>query len=157
MSKIRDVIPQVSVMPESSLAVLSQSEVNDLCVARKGPVYDMFRRCALAALTSGLESDDARQLLEAYPDFDVNFEQVDRGLRLHLTNAPAQAFVEGRLIKGIRELLFAVLRDIVFIARELGPTLALNNLSPAGITNMVFHLLRQAGLLSVGSQRGLVV
>ncbi len=157
MSKIRDVIPQVSVMPESSLAVLSQSEVNDLCVARKGPVYDMFRRCALAALTSGIESDDARQLLEAYPDFDVNFEQVDRGLRLHLTNAPAQAFVEGRMIKGIRELLFAVLRDIVFISRELAPTLALNNLSPAGITNMVFHLLRQAGLLSAGPQRGLVV
>lgn len=157
MTNPRPVVAQAAVMPEGSLAVLSQTEVNDLCVARSGPVYDMFRRCALAALTSGIESDNARELLETYADFDVKFEQVDRGLRLHLTNAPANAFVDGQMIRGIRELLFAVLRDIVFIAREVGFKAPPNGLSPAGITNTVFHVLRQANLLHPGAQRGLAV
>lgn len=157
MTNPRPVVAQAAVMPEGSLAVLSQTEVNDLCVARSGPVYDMFRRCALAALTSGIESDNARELLETYADFDVKFEQVDRGLRLHLSNAPANAFVDGQIIRGIRELLFAVLRDIVFIAREVGFKASSNDLSPAGITNTVFHVLRQANLLHAGAQRGLAV
>ena len=157
MTNSRPVVAQAAVMPEGSLAVLSQTEVNDLCVARSGPVYDMFRRCALAALTSGIESDNARELLETYADFDVKFEQVDRGLRLHLTNAPANAFVDGQMIRGIRELLFAVLRDIVFIAREVGFKTPPNGPSPAGITNTVFHVLRQANLLHPGAQRGLAV
>lgn len=157
MTNARPVVAQASVMPDGSLAVLSQTEVNNLCVARSGPVYDTFRRCALAALTSGIETDNARELLETYADFDVNFEQVDRGLRLHLTNAPANAFVDGQMIRGIRELLFAVLRDIVFIAREVGFKAPPNGLSPAGITNAVFHVLRQANLLHAGPQRGLAV
>ena len=157
MTNARPVVAQASVMPDGSLAVLSQAEVNNLCVARSGPVYDTFRRCALAALTSGIETDNARELLETYADFDVNFEQVDRGLRLHLTNAPANAFVDGQMIRGIRELLFAVLRDIVFIAREVGFKAPPNGLSPAGITNAVFHVLRQANLLHAGPQRGLAV
>ena len=82
MTNARPVVAQASVMPDGSLAVLSQAEVNNLCVARSGPVYDTFRRCALAALTSGIETDNARELLETYADFDVNFEQVDRGLRV---------------------------------------------------------------------------
>ncbi len=157
MTNARPVVAQASVMPDGSLAVLSQTEVNNLCVARSGPVYDTFRRCALAALTSGIETDNARELLETYADFDVNFEQVDRGLRLHLTNAPANAFVDGQMIRGIRELLFAVLRDIVFIAREVGFKAPPSGLSPAGITNAVFHVLRQANLLHAGPQRGLAV
>ena len=41
----------------------------------------------------------------------------ERGVKLELLNAPSQAFVDGEMIKGIKEHLFSVLRDIIFIHR----------------------------------------
>lgn len=150
-------VPHAVVSPENVLAVLSQAEVNKLCTARQGPVFESFRRCALAALTSGVETDTARDLLDAYADFEVTFEQVDRGLRLHLRNAPGHAFVDGQMIRGVQQQLFAVLRDIVFIAGELSQRDRFDLSSPAGITDGVFHILRHAGLLRAGVQRGVAV
>ena len=84
MNLTRAVVAEASVAPTGNLAVLSQVEVNDLCALQKSDVYATFRSCALAALTSGIETDSARELLETYSDFDVNFAQSDRGLRLLL-------------------------------------------------------------------------
>jgi len=150
-------VPHAVVTPENVLAVLSQAEVNKLCNARQGAVFDIFRRCALAALTSGVETDNARELLDTYADFEVSFEQVDRGLRLHLRNAPGHAFVDGQMIRGVQQQLFAVLRDIVFIAGELSQRDRFDLSSPAGVTDGVFHILRHAGLLRPGAQRGVTV
>lgn len=157
MSLDAHTIARAAVSPDSTLAVLSQAEVNDLCAARSGKLYELIRRCALAVLTSGLDADNAREVLEAYADFDLAFEQVDRGIRLHLSNAPARAFVDGVLIRGIQQNLFAVLRDIVFVTRELEPRGRLVLSTPAGITDAVFHILRQAGLFRPGIQHGLAV
>ncbi len=157
MSPQSSTVEHAVVNPENVLAVLSQAEVNKLCSARQGPLFDTFRRCALAALTSGLETDNARELLDAHANFQVSFEQVDRGLRLHLRNAPAHAFVDGVMIRGIQQQLFAVLRDIVYIAGELTQRERFDLSSPAGITDSVFHILRHAGLLRPGPQRGVTV
>ncbi|MGH8597537.1 MAG: nucleotide 5'-monophosphate nucleosidase PpnN, partial [Gammaproteobacteria bacterium] len=150
-------IPRATIFPDSTLAILSQSEVNDLCMARDGRVYSLFRRCALAVMTSGAESDDARAMLDAYADFDVTFEQVDRGIRLHLTNPPAQAFVDGQMIRGVKQHLFAVLRDITYLSREIERPARFDLESPAGITDSIFHILRHAGLFRVGPARGVAV
>ncbi|HVF16652.1 MAG TPA: pyrimidine/purine nucleosidase domain-containing protein, partial [Steroidobacteraceae bacterium] len=48
------------VSPLGSLENLSQREVEQLLTAGHGGVYELFRRCALAVLSSGLESDDVR-------------------------------------------------------------------------------------------------
>ena len=157
MNLQRAVVAEASVIPEGSLAVLSQTEVNHLCALRSDDVYATFRNCALAALTSGVESDSARELLESYSDFDVSFQQSDRGLRLLLKNAPAHAFVDGRMIRGIRELLFAVVRDVLFVGRHAEAAPAAKALPGGGITNTVFERLRLADLLQMGPQRGLVV
>ena len=103
------------VTPESVLAVLSRAEINDLCSAKNPRVYELFRRCALAVLASGLESDDARAMFEQFADFAVEFEEADHQVRLHLTGAPARAFVDGEMIRGVRQQLYSVLRDIVFV------------------------------------------
>src|SRR5687768_13510105 len=50
------------VSPLGSLENLSQREVDKLLTAGHGGVYDLFRRCALAVLSSGLESDDVRAI-----------------------------------------------------------------------------------------------
>ncbi len=152
-----EVVPQVAVTPIKALALLSHAEVNDLCATRGGRRYELFRRCSLAVMTSGVETDNARELLELYRGFDIRFEQVDNGIRLHVFNAPARAFVDGVMIRGVQEQLFAVLRDIVYIARDIEQDGRIDPTTPAGITDIVFHILRNAGLLLPNIDSGLVV
>jgi pyrimidine/purine-5'-nucleotide nucleosidase len=151
------VVARASVAPESNLAVLSQQEVVALCNRSTHAMHELFRRCALAVLSSGEEADDARALLERYRDFVVTLEQEDRGLRLDLRNAPAHAFVDGQMIHGVREHLFAVLRDIVYNTQELEQGAQFDLGSAPGITDAVFKILRHAGLFVPANDRGLVV
>ena len=90
------------ISPEGSLEVLSQHEVNRLHGTSKTGLHELLRRCALAVLNCGNPTDDSLALMEAYKDFDIEVLQQDRGIRLKLTNAPADAFVDGRMIRGIR-------------------------------------------------------
>ena len=151
------VIPRASVAPKSNLALLSQQEVTDLCERSTQTMNDLFRRCALAVLSSGEAIDDARALLDRYNDFAATLEQEDRGLRLDLRNAPAHAFVDGQMIHGAREHLFAVLRDIVYISQELEQGAQFDLGSSVGITDAVFKILRHADLFAREHERGVVV
>ena len=81
------------VRPEGSLEVLSQLEVDQLRSSGEGGLYAILRRCMLAVLNSGSDRDDAREMLDEYRDFELGFIQQDRGLKLSLKNAPADAFV----------------------------------------------------------------
>ncbi len=107
------------IYPRGGLDVLSRAEVARLRDASIGGMHDLLRRCALAVLTSGSASDDPRAARELYPDFDIQVLQQDRGVRIDLHNAPAMAFVDGQIIRGVAELLFAVVRDLAYTAIEL--------------------------------------
>jgi predicted Rossmann-fold nucleotide-binding protein len=145
------------VSPEGSLEVLSQHEVNRLRDTSRNGHHDLLRRCALAVLSCGSPLDDSKALLEQHPKFDIEVLQQDRGIRLQLTQAPGDAFVDGDMIRGIREHLFAVLRDLVYVSNEieLNPRYDLN--SSEGITDAVFHILRNAHVLRTNQQPNLVV
>ncbi len=141
--------------PRGALNILSREEVARLRDV-SGGMHDLLRRCALAVLTSGSASDDPRAAAEMYPDFDIRAVQRDRGVRVDLVNAPAAAFVDGRIIRGVSELLFAAMRDLAWSAIELGPEYAHELDTSAGITDAVFRLLRNARLLQA-SEPNLVV
>jgi len=64
-----------------------------------------------------------------------------------VSNAPAGAFVDGRLIRGINEHLFAVLRDVIYVSDEINGNPNFDLQESAGITNAVFHILRNADIL----------
>jgi len=145
------------VWPEGSLEVLSQREVDQLRSSGEGGLYTLLRRCMLAVLNSGSQSDDARALLERYKDFSIGFIQHDRGLKISLQAAPGDAFVDGTMIRGIRELLFAVLRDIVYTRNEVENSSRFDLGSNSGITDAVFHIVRNAGLLKLPASVDLVV
>lgn len=147
----------IEVMPEGCLEVLSQHEVNRLRSTGEGGQHEVLRRCALAVLNVGSPMDDTREVLEKYRDFDIYIVQQDRGVKLALKNAPPDAFVDGKMIRGIRELLFAVLRDVVFINSEVTSGGQFDLGSSDGITNAVFHILRNAGLLTPPNEPNLVV
>lgn len=145
-----------SVSPKGSLETLSQREVQQLSQAGSGSVYTLFRQCALAILNTGAHIDNAKTILDAYKDFEVRIHQQDRGVRLELLNAPADAFVDGEMIASTREMLFSALRDIVYAASELD-SLRIDLESSQGITDYVFHLLRNARTLRPGVEPRIVV
>ncbi|HEU5482972.1 MAG TPA: nucleotide 5'-monophosphate nucleosidase PpnN, partial [Sphingomicrobium sp.] len=90
-------------------------------------------------------------------DFSVGFLQQDRGLKVLLKGAPASAFVDGQMIRGIREHVFAVLRDIVFTNAEIRESRRFDLRTSENITNAVFHIVRNARLLRLPATLNLVV
>ena len=140
-------LPTISthIYPKGALDVLSREEVARLRDASAGGLHDLLRRCALAVLTSGSASDDPRAAAELYPEFDIEVGQQDRGVRIELKHAPAMAFVDGQIIAGVAELLFAVVRDLAFTAIDLNGDTELETSN--GITDAVFRLLRNARVL----------
>jgi len=135
------------VTPAGSLELLSQHEVAKLRDKSMGGLYDLFRRCSLAVLNSGQEVDDVRAVLAAHEQFEVAVLQQERGVKLDLSAAPGNAFVDGDIIKGTQENLFAVMRDILFVDHEIKDTGKFDLGRSEDITNAVFHILRNAGTL----------
>ena len=60
------------VWPEGSLEVLSQTESDQLRNEGEGETYQLLRRCILAVLNSGGNTDDARAVLTKTAHFPVN-------------------------------------------------------------------------------------
>ncbi len=147
----------IKLTPGDEIDVLSQREVNKLLDKSQSGLYNLYRKCSLAVLNCGSNLDDARSMLAAYPDFEIRLVQLERGVRIELTNAPAEALVEGRMIQGIKELLFSVLRDIIYVSSEISDNPNFDTDSPQGITNAIFHILRNAGLFRRGRPPNLVV
>ena len=144
------------VYPAHSLKVLSRAEVARLSDATE-ELGELLRNVALAVLTSGEQGDDAEQMFATYPDFNIEVHQVNRGMRIDLENAPGCAFVDGEMIHGIRELLSAVVRDIVYFHTEVHASPFFDLDSSDGITNTVFEVLRNAQLLDADLDPSLVV
>ncbi len=145
------------IWPEGSLEVLSQVETEQLRHHGEGGLHALLRRSILAVLNSGSNMDDTRAVLQKYRDFEVGLEQQDRGLKVTLKGAPAAAFVDGKMIRGIRELLFAVLRDIVYTNHELHEGGRFNLETSSNISNAIFHILRNARILQLPVKPNLAV
>lgn len=145
------------IYPAGILTTLSQIEVERLHDASQGDLAGLLRRCALAVLNSGNDGDDAEALMERYNDFEIEVQQVNRGIRLQLSNAPASAFVDGVMVQGIRELLSAVIRDLVYFDIRVSQH-GMGELSTQkGITNAVFEMLRNANVLNPLGEPDIVV
>ncbi len=149
-----------TISPDETLGVLSQHEVRKILGSSQGAgeLHELFRRCALAVLNTGTDIDDSKAVLEEFHDFDIIPHQQDWGMQFELINAPANAFVDGELIHGIREHLFAVLRD-VHSAHETRHSAYFDDDQDegGGITNAVFHILRRATVFDRHDRNGLVV
>ena len=146
-----------SIAPESSMQILSRNEVDQLCDASQGGLYELFRRCSLAVLNCGNSEDDTAAIMHQYRDFDIHVIQQSRGIKLEVVNAPGYAFVDQTMIKGIKEHLFSVLRDVVFIGSEITHSDRFDLSTSSGTTNAVFEILRNAKALVPNQLPNLVV
>ena len=151
-----DVVDAV-ITPQGRLDVLSKIEVSKLLDTSQGGLYRIFRNCSLAVLNCGNYLDDGKELLERYPSFEIRVIPVERGIKLEVKAAPASAFVDGQMIRGINEHLFAVLRDVVYVGEKITNNPDIDLATSEGITNAVFHILRNAGILRPQTDPHLVV
>ena len=134
------------ITPKKNLRVLSKHEVSQICDINS-KTYELFRRCAFAVLNCGSNSDDYLSSIEQFRDFDIRVNQEDRGITLDVKGAPSHAFVDGEIIKGIREHLFSVLRDILYTEDSVISSQRFNLNESEDITNATFHILRNASIL----------
>ncbi len=146
-------MPDIVISPKGSLDLLSKSEIQALQDSGGSQFRQILRDCALAVLSTGANSDDGHELLAAHADFDIEVMSAPRGVKLKLVNAPENAFVDGRMIAGIRNHLFAVLRDIVFIQDQF----EIWSEQDESITDMVFKTLRNAHALQPRRHPNLIV
>ena len=145
------------IAPEGSLEILSRSEVKRLSDHREGGLAELWRKCSLAVLNSGNEEDDVRKIMRLNESFAISVVRQDRGVALDIKNAPDSAFVNGQMIRGIREHLFAVLRDLLYVDDEVLSRSQFDLMSSHGITDAVFHILRNARVLHAGVDPRMVV
>ncbi|HEX7417498.1 MAG TPA: nucleotide 5'-monophosphate nucleosidase PpnN [Steroidobacteraceae bacterium] len=153
---IREVV-DARVGPRGSLENLSQAEIEKLLDSRQGGLYPLFRKCALAVLNSGSDNDNAKEVFDRHKDFGIEILRHSFGIKLEIRNAPGSAFVDGEMIVGIKEHLFAVLRDVIFISNEIVDSGRFDLTRSSSITNAVFHILRNARLLDHKIKPNLVV
>ena len=150
-------VVDTQVSPEGRLDVLSKAEVHKLLDTSQGGLYNIFRSCSLAVLNCGNDLDDGKELLERYKSFEISIIQRERGIKLDIKGAPAHAFVDHKMIKGIHEHLFAVLRDVIYVSDEINGNPKFDLSSSEGITDSVFHIMRNADVLHPMTNPNLVV
>lgn len=159
--------------PVGWMSQLSQLELNLLERTTSDDLYQMFRNCCLAVLNAGLEQDDSEALFEQYKDFSVRLIRKERGVKIELVNPPEAAFVDGQLIVGVHEHLFAVLRDMLYMSskhnaqfdsisqrlRSLDSNDASSLLSSDTnvITHVVFDMMRHADVLRSMEPQNIIV
>ncbi len=145
------------ISPDNQLAVLSRAEISSLLDTSQGGLQRLLRNCALAVLNCGSDIDDGKELLKRYPSFSIQVIQQERGIQLDIKGAPATAFVDGEMIQGIKEHLFAVLRDIVYVSDEIMGNPKFDLETSEGITNAIFHVVRNANIIHQHTEPNIVV
>lgn len=138
------------VWPKGSMALLTQLEADSISLNSQGELYDLYRNCSLAVLNSGNLTDNSKELLENYQNFEINVVRNERGLKIELINPPESSIVDGEIVNMLQKHLFSVLRDIVLtnVAQKELFKLSTDKLSNAqSITNWIFLILRNAGAL----------
>ena len=99
-------VVDAQVLPTGRFETLSRAESATLLDRSGGGLHQLFRNCALAVLNCGNELDDGKELLERYPSFSIQLISRERGIKLDISEAPATAFVDGKMIIGIQEHQF---------------------------------------------------
>jgi predicted Rossmann-fold nucleotide-binding protein len=145
------------IAPEGSLDILSRREVSRLQDAGAGGLYALWRQCSLAVLNAGAEEDDIDEIMRRNRQFRISVVRQAGGVAVELENAPDDAFVDGRMIRGISEHLFAVLRDLLYAHQSILDNRRFDLNDSADLTDAVFHILRNARVLHADADPTMVV
>jgi predicted Rossmann-fold nucleotide-binding protein len=145
------------IAPKGSLDILSQQEIGRLQDAGSGGLYELWRQCSLAVLNAASEEDDIYEILRRNREFRISIEREEGGIAVELENAPDGAFVDGKMIRGVREQLFAVLRDLLYANEMILDRRSFDPDDSSDLTDAVFKILRNAQVLRTDAEPNMVV
>lgn len=145
------------ISPEGSLDILSQQEVARLQDAGSGGLYSLWRQCSLAVLNAGTEEDDIYEILRRNEAFRISIHREEGGIAVELENAPDSAFVDGKMIRGVGEHLFAVLRDLLYTHETILDRRSFSDHDSSDLTDAVFKILRNGQVLKADAEPNMVV
>jgi hypothetical protein len=131
---------RTQINPVGNMNLLSQAEVDKLQKSASSALYTLYRNCSLAVLNAGSNTDDSEEIYTAYTSFEISVLRRERGVKIDLIHPPVHAFVDDKIIRGIREHLSAVLRDILFIHTRYKTMPCASD----AITDATFDILRNA-------------
>lgn len=143
---------RTQINPVGNMNLLSQAEVDQLQQSVSSTLYTLYRNCSLAVLNAGSNTDDAEEIYQKYLSFEIQVLRRERGVKIDLKNPPTHAFVDEKIIRGIREHLSAVLRDILFLHSRYQAM----PYSSEGITDATFDILRNANAILPETEPNLV-
>ena len=103
------------VSPLGSMDMLSQLEVDMLKRTASSDLYQLFRNCSLAVLNSGSLTDNSKELLSRFENFEINVLRRERGVKLELINPPEDAFTA-------RSTIPFASRTSIWKVRSISPT-----------------------------------
>jgi len=132
-----------TIEPNNNMSLLSQGEIEIIKNKKNTSLYKLFRDCSLAVLSCDDNNDDPEHLLHSYKDFEIEIVQMNSGIKLNLINPPEAPFVNGELIEGVKDSLFSVLRDILYIHTKIDNNKMGFN-TKEETTNSIFKILRNA-------------
>jgi hypothetical protein len=138
--------------PVGNMNLLSQAEVDKLQKSASSTLYTLYRNCSLAVLNAGSTTDDAEEIYTAYTSFEISVLRRERGVKIDLIHPPLHAFVDDKIIRGIREHLSAVLRDILFLHTRYKKMPC----EPEAITDATFDILRNANAILPETEPNLI-
>lgn len=136
-----------TIEPNKNMAFLSQQEIEMLKNNKDTLIYKLFRDCSLAVLSCEDENDDPEHLINAYKDYEIEIIQMNSGIKLNLINPPETPFSNGKLIEGVKDSLFSVLRDILYIHTKIDNK-KMGFETQKETTNSIFKILRNAEILN---------
>ena len=143
---------RTQINPVGSMNLLSQAEVDKLQKSASSALYNLYRNCSLAVLNAGSNTDDAEEIYTAFTNFEISVLRRERGVKIDLLHPPVHAFVDDKIIRGIREHLSAVLRDILFLHTRYKKMPS----SSSAITDATFDILRNADAILPDTEPNLV-
>lgn len=144
--------------PESSLELLSIKEMKWLKRhSQESEIHQLLRSCVLAVLNSGTSEDNVRKINKQYQNFDIQLVWRQRGVEFVLKNPPELAFVDGEIIKGIKEQISAVVRDLVYTQMMFERESCPSTTSIDDNTDKVFEILRNSKSIVAEKRPNLVV
>jgi len=146
----------VQINPVGNMNLLSQLEVNRLQHSATCDLHSLFRNCVLAVLNAGCTTDDAEAIYQQYRDFTIQVLRRERGIKLDLNHPPRDAFVDGKIIRGVQEQISAVLRDILFIHDRYQYVADELTSITDQITHSIFDILRNANAILPSTAPNLV-
>jgi predicted Rossmann-fold nucleotide-binding protein len=147
----------IQLNPIGVMSQLSKLEVDRLNQSADSQLYQLFRNCCLAVLNSGAETDNCEDLFIEHKNFDVRLISRERGVKIELINPPDIAFVDDKLIKGVHEHIFSVLRDLLHIGVSFNRAEFPGVPESAYITHKVFDMMRHAQTIKNTAELNLVV